>query len=451
MAQTSMFFCKECGYESSKWLGKCPSCSNWNTFVEEKIVKDKKQNKTFNDKSEVKKLEDIQIKDNIRIDTGFGELNRVFGNGLVEGSISLVGGEPGIGKSTLIMQICSNLAKHGTVLYVSGEESETQVKLRADRLNISSPNILFLNETNIADIEVKIENTNPKFCIIDSIQTMYDPEIASVAGSVSQVKEVTARLMYLAKRKFITTIVIGHVTKDGTIAGPRVLEHMVDTVLYIEGERFFSNRVVRSVKNRFGSTNEIGVFEMRDSGLVEVTNISDAFLSTSGNKLPGSAITGTLEGNSTILLEVQALTSHSYYNIPRRVANGIDLNRLSMVLAVLEKRCNMSLGTNDIYVNVIGGIKIDEPAVDLALAISIVSSYKNIVIPNTYVFISEIGLTGELRSINNIEKRVKEIERLGYTKVFGSKKQIDKLNQKDYKIELVGVNSIEEVINIVIG
>lgn len=451
MAQTSMFFCKECGYESSKWLGKCPSCNNWNTFVEEKIVKDKKQNKTFNDKSEVKKLEDIQIKDNIRIDTGFGELNRVFGNGLVEGSISLVGGEPGIGKSTLIMQICSNLAKHGTVLYVSGEESETQVKLRADRLNISSPNILFLNETNIADIEVKIENINPKFCIIDSIQTMYDPEIASVAGSVSQVKEVTARLMYLAKRKFITTIVIGHVTKDGTIAGPRVLEHMVDTVLYIEGERFFSNRVVRSVKNRFGSTNEIGVFEMRDSGLVEVTNISDAFLSTSGNKLPGSAITGTLEGNSTILLEVQALTSHSYYNIPRRVANGIDLNRLSMVLAVLEKRCNMSLGTNDIYVNVIGGIKIDEPAVDLALAISIVSSYKNIVIPNTYVFISEIGLTGELRSINNIEKRVKEIERLGYTKVFGSKKQIDKLNQKDYKIELVGVNSIEEVINIVIG
>lgn len=264
MAQTTMFFCKECGYESSKWLGKCPSCNNWNSFVEEKIIKDKKQNKTFNEKSEVKKLEDIQIKDSIRIDTGFEELNRVFGSGLVEGSISLVGGEPGIGKSTLIMQICNNLAKHGTVLYVSGEESETQVKLRADRLKISSSNILFLNETNIAEIEVKIENTTPKFCIIDSIQTMYDPEIPSVAGSVSQVKEVTARLMYMAKRKLITTIVIGHVTKDGTIAGPRVLEHMVDTVLYIEGERFFSNRVVRSVKNRFGSTNEIGVFEMCD-------------------------------------------------------------------------------------------------------------------------------------------------------------------------------------------
>ncbi|MDF2866335.1 MAG: radA [Clostridia bacterium] len=412
MAQTTVFFCKECGYESSKWLGKCPSCNNWNSFVEEKIIKDKKQNRTFNNKSEVKKLEDIKISDTIRIDTGYEELNRVFGGGVVEGSISLVGGEPGIGKSTLIMQICNNLAKHGKVLYISGEESETQVKLRCDRLKISSPNILFLNETNIAEIENKIESVDPKFCIIDSIQTMYDSDIPSGAGSVSQVKEVTARLMYLAKRKLVTTIVIGHVTKDGTIAGPRVLEHMVDTVIYIEGERFFSNRIVRSVKNRFGSTNEIGIFEMCDSGLKEVTNISDVFLSNNENMLPGTAITGTLEGNSTILLEVQALTSHSYYNMPRRVANGVDFNRFNMVIAVLEKRCNISLGMNDIYVNVIGGIKIDEPAVDLALAISIVSSYKNIVIPPSYVFIAEIGLTGEVRSINNIEKRVKEIEKL---------------------------------------
>lgn len=450
MASSTIFFCKECGYESSKWLGKCPSCNNWNSFIEEKIIKDKKQNKTFNDKSEVKKLDDIQIKDTIRIDTGYEELNRVFGGGVVEGSISLVGGEPGIGKSTLIMQICSNLSRHGEVLYISGEESETQVKLRCDRLGISSPNILFLNETSIVEIENKIENIAPKFCIIDSIQTMYDPEIQSVAGSVSQVKEVTARLMYLAKRKNITTIVIGHVTKDGTIAGPRILEHMVDTVLYIEGERFFSNRIVRSVKNRFGSTNEIGVFEMRDVGMTEVTNISDAFLSNNNNILPGSAITATLEGNSTILLEVQALTSHSYYNMPRRVANGIDINRLSMIIAVLEKRCNISLGMNDIYVNVIGGIKIDEPAVDLALAISIVSSYKNAVIDPRYVFISEIGLTGELRSINNIEKRIKELERLGFKKVFSSKKQIEKLKKNEYNIELVGVDSIEEVINLVI-
>lgn len=412
MAATTVFFCKECGYESSKWLGKCPSCNNWNTLIEEKIVKDKKQNRTFNDKSVVVKLEDIKLKDDIRIDTGYEELNRVFGSGIVEGSISLIGGEPGIGKSTLIMQICNNLAKQGLVLYISGEESETQVKLRCDRLGISSPNIFFLNETNISEIENKIEEIKPKFCIIDSIQTMYDSDIPSGAGSVTQVKEVTARLMYLAKRKLVTTLVIGHVTKDGTIAGPRVLEHMVDTVLYIEGERFFSNRIVRSVKNRFGSTNEIGIFEMCDSGLVEVTNISDAFLSNNNNILPGTAITGTLEGNSTILLEIQALTSHSYYNMPRRVANGVDLNRLNMIIAVLEKRCNIALGMNDIYVNVIGGIKIDEPAVDLALAISIVSSYKNVVIPPTYVFIAEIGLTGEVRSINNIEKRVKEVEKL---------------------------------------
>ena len=412
MAVATVFFCSECGYESSKWMGKCPSCNNWNTLIEEKIIKDKKQNRTFNDKSVVIKLEDIKLKDDIRIDTGYEELNRVFGSGIVEGSISLIGGEPGIGKSTLIMQICNNIAKQGIVLYVSGEESESQVKLRCDRLGISSSNIFFLNETNISEIENKIEYIKPKFCIIDSIQTMYDSDIPSGAGSVTQVKEVTARLMYLAKRKLVTTLVIGHVTKDGTIAGPRVLEHMVDTVLYIEGERFFSNRIVRSVKNRFGSTNEIGIFEMCNEGMIEVTNISDAFLSNNNNILPGTAITGTLEGNSTILLEIQALTSHSYYNMPRRVANGVDLNRLNMIIAVLEKRCNIALGMNDIYVNVIGGIKIDEPAVDLALAISIVSSYKNVVIPTTYVFIAEIGLTGEVRSINNIEKRLKEVEKL---------------------------------------
>lgn len=451
MAATTVFFCNECGYESGKWLGKCPSCNNWNSFVEEKVIKDKKHNKAFKEKAEVKKLQDIKVEDSARIDTGYEELNRVLGSGLVEGSITLVGGEPGIGKSTLIMQICNNLAKHGTVLYVSGEESELQVKLRSDRLNISSPNILFLNETNIQEIENIVQSINPKFCIIDSIQTMYDPDTSSVSGSVSQVKEVTSRLMYLAKRKSVTTIVIGHVTKDGVIAGPRVLEHMVDAVLYIEGERFFSNRIVRSVKNRFGSTNEIGVFEMCDNGLNEVKNISDIFLSSNESVLPGTTITATLEGNSTILLEVQALTSHSYYNMPRRVANGIDFNRLNMVIAVLEKRCKLSLGTNDIYINVIGGIKINEPAVDLAIAISIVSSFKNVVIPNNSVFIAEIGLTGELRSINNIEKRIKEVERLGYKKVYCTKKQLDKLKKEDYKIEIVGVNSIEEVINLVIG
>lgn len=462
MATNTVFFCKECGYESAKWLGKCPGCNSWNSFVEEKINKSKttKSNSkgfssTFSNKSEVKKLKDIVVNESIRLDTGYAELNRVFGGGIVEGSLTLIGGEPGIGKSTLIMQVCHKLSIHGKVLYVSGEESETQVKLRADRLKVDSDNILFLSETSISEIENKIESVEPKFCIIDSIQTMYDEEISSVPGSVSQVKEVTARMMYLAKQKNITVIVIGHVTKDGVIAGPRILEHMVDTVLYIEGERFFTHRVIRSVKNRFGSTNEIGIFDMQDIGMVEVTNISELFLSDSKSNLPGTATVATVEGTSTILLEIQALTAHSYYNNPRRVANGIDLNRLNMILAVLEKRCNIGLGSQDIYVNVIGGIRVDEPAVDLAIAMAIVSNYKNKVIDNKTVFIGELGLTGEIRSINNFEKRVKEIEKMGYKKIYASKRQIDNLkttmkNEK-LNIELVGIKTIDEAINYILN
>ena len=462
MATNTVFFCKECGYESAKWLGKCPGCNSWNSFVEEKINKSKatkSQTKgfssTFSNKSEVKKLKDIVVNESIRLDTGYAELNRVFGGGIVEGSLTLIGGEPGIGKSTLIMQVCHKLSTHGKVLYVSGEESETQVKLRADRLKVDSDNILFLSETSISEIENKIESVEPKFCIIDSIQTMYDEDISSVPGSVSQVKEVTARMMYLAKQKNITVIVIGHVTKDGVIAGPRILEHMVDTVLYIEGERFFTHRVIRSVKNRFGSTNEIGIFDMQDIGMVEVTNISELFLSDNKSNLPGTATVATVEGTSTILLEIQALTAHSYYNNPRRVANGIDLNRLNMILAVLEKRCNIGLGSQDIYVNVIGGIRVDEPAVDLAVAMAIVSNYKNKVIDNKTVFIGELGLTGEIRSINNFEKRVKEIEKMGYKKIYASKRQIDNLkttmkNEK-LNIELVGIKTIDEAINYILN
>src|SRR5574344_501936 len=460
MATNTVFFCKECGYESAKWLGKCPGCNSWNSFVEEKITKTKSSksgtkrfSSTFDNRSEVKKLNDIVVGESIRLDTGYGELNRVFGRGIVEGSLTLIGGEPGIGKSTLIMQVCSNLSRHGKVLYVSGEESETQVKLRADRLKVSSDDILFLSETNISEIENKIGNVSPKFCIIDSIQTMYDDEISSVPGSISQVKEVTARMMYLAKRQNITVIVIGHVTKDGVIAGPRILEHMVDTVLYIEGERFFTHRVIRSVKNRFGSTNEIGIFDMQDVGMVEVSNIAELFLSDVKNNLPGTSIVATVEGTSTILLEIQALTAHSYYNNPRRVANGIDLNRLNMILAVLEKRCNIGLGTQDIYVNVIGGIRVDEPAVDLSVAMSIVSSYKNKTIDPKSVFIGELGLTGEIRSINNFEKRVKEIEKMGYSKIYANKTQINRLKStvKDLKIELVGITTIDEAINYIIN
>jgi DNA repair protein RadA/Sms len=453
MSNSTVFFCKECGYESAKWLGKCPGCNSWNSFVEEKIVKTKttgmkSRANLADNKSQVKALKDIVVGQAIRIDTGFEELNRVFGGGIVEGSINLIGGEPGIGKSTLIMQICDNLSKHGKVLYVSGEESESQVKLRSDRLGIDNTDILFLSETNISTIEESIKESQVKFCIIDSIQTMYDEEISSTPGSVSQVKEVTARLMFLAKRLGITIIVIGHVTKDGVIAGPRILEHMVDVVLYIEGERFFSHRIVRGVKNRFGSTNEIGVFDMQDKGMIEITNIAELFLTESNTKLPGTAVFATVEGTSTILLEVQALTSHSYYNMPRRISNGVDLNRLNMILAVLEKRCGINLGAQDIYVNVIGGIKVDEPAIDLAVAVAIVSSYKNIVLPERTVFIGEVGLTGEIRNVSNIQKRVKEIEKLGYKKIIGSKKQSDVVEKSltTSSINYLGFDTIDKVL-----
>ena len=450
MASNVVFFCKECGYEPAKWMGKCPGCNSWNSFVEEKVnkkaTKSGNSRDTFSQRSEVKKLKDIVVTQEVRLDTGYEELNKVFGGGIVEGSLNLIGGEPGIGKSTLIMQVCSKLADIGSVLYISGEESETQVKLRADRLGVKSDNILFLNETNIAQIEDKIESLSPKFCIVDSIQTMYDEDISSTPGSISQVKEVTGRLMYQAKRKGITTIVIGHVTKDGVIAGPRILEHMVDTVIYIEGERFLSHRIVRGVKNRFGSTNEIGVFDMKVEGMVEVKTLSDIFLTKSDKNLPGTAIVATVEGTSTILMEVQALTTHSYYNNPRRVPNGIDLNRLNMLIAVLEKRCNLSLSTQDIYVNIIGGMKVDEPAVDLSVAMAIVSSYKNITIDPKTVFLGEIGLTGEIRNITNFEKRIKEISKLGYNTIYTNKKQIDNLKEK-VDANLIGVSTIDEVID----
>ncbi len=455
MASNTVFFCKECGYESAKWLGKCPGCNSWNSFVEEKVNK-KSSSKTqnghisiFSGTSTVKKLKDIVVTKEVRLNTGYEELNRVFGGGIVEGSLNLIGGEPGIGKSTLIMQVCSNLAQSGEVLYISGEESETQVKLRADRLNVTSENILFFNETNIECIENKIEEISPKFCIVDSIQTMYDEQISSTPGSISQVKEVTARLMYQAKRKGITTIVIGHVTKDGVIAGPRILEHMVDTVIYIEGERFLSHRIVRGVKNRFGSTNEIGIFDMKEEGMVEVKNVADIFLSKTDKNLPGTAVVATVEGTSTILMEVQALTTHSYYNMPRRVPNGIDLNRLNMLIAVLEKRCSLNLSSQDIYVNVIGGMKVDEPAVDLSVAMAIVSSYKNIVIDPKTVFLGEIGLTGEIRNITNFEKRIKEISKLGYNTIYTNKRQIESLKEK-VDAKLIGVSTVDEVINKII-
>ena len=442
MAKTNtVFFCNECGYESAKWLGKCPACNAWNTFVEEKVVK-QGNNKTVVKKTvtpvSLKSIEKIKIS---RISSGFDELDRVLGGGFVNGSLTLLGGEPGIGKSTLILQICEKFKTDGKVLYVSGEESAEQIKIRADRLGINSENIMFLGETDINAIEQTIEDMDPKLVIIDSIQTMYSDDIASAPGSVSQVREITSRIMKMCKMKGITTVIIGHVTKDGTIAGPRVLEHMVDAVLYIEGERYFSYRIVRGVKNRFGSTNEIGMFEMRNEGMVEITNPSSVLLTDREDNPAGSVIVASLEGTRPILVELQALTSTTVFGMPRRTANGIDYNRVTLLIAVLEKIGGVNLGNQDVYMNIVGGIKINEPALDLGVILSAASSFKNISIPKDVAVIGEVGLTGEIRSVNMIEKRLKEVEKMGLKKCIipDSNK---KLLKEKFKLDIIGCKDI---------
>ena len=442
MAKTNtVFFCNECGYESAKWLGKCPACNAWNTFVEEKVVK-QGNNKTVVKKTvtpvSLKSIEKIKIS---RISSGFDELDRVLGGGFVNGSLTLLGGEPGIGKSTLILQICEKFKTDGKVLYVSGEESAEQIKIRADRLGINSENIMFLGETDINAIEQTIEDMDPKLVIIDSIQTMYSDDITSAPGSVSQVREITSRIMKMCKMKGITTVIIGHVTKDGTIAGPRVLEHMVDAVLYIEGERYFSYRIVRGVKNRFGSTNEIGMFEMRNEGMVEITNPSSVLLTDREDNPAGSVIVASLEGTRPILVELQALTSTTVFGMPRRTANGIDYNRVALLIAVLEKIGGINLGNQDVYMNIVGGIKINEPALDLGVVVSAASSFKNISIPKDVAVIGEVGLTGEIRSVNMIEKRLKEVEKMGLKKCIipDSNK---KLLKEKFKLDIIGCKDI---------
>ena len=442
MAKTNtVFFCNECGYESAKWLGKCPACNAWNTFVEEKVVK-QGNNKTVVKKTvtpvSLKSIEKIKIS---RISSGFDELDRVLGGGFVNGSLTLLGGEPGIGKSTLILQICEKFKTDGKVLYVSGEESAEQIKIRADRLGINSENIMFLGETDINAIEQTIEDMDPKLVIIDSIQTMYSDNITSAPGSVSQVREITSRIMKMCKMKGITTVIIGHVTKDGTIAGPRVLEHMVDAVLYIEGERYFSYRIVRGVKNRFGSTNEIGMFEMRNEGMVEITNPSSVLLTDREDNPAGSVIVASLEGTRPILVELQSLTSTTVFGMPRRTANGIDYNRVTLLIAVLEKIGGVNLGNQDVYMNIVGGIKINEPALDLGVILSAASSFKNISIPKDVAVIGEVGLTGEIRSVNMIEKRLKEVEKMGLKKCIipDSNK---KLLKEKFKLDIIGCKDI---------
>lgn len=441
----TVFVCNECGYESAKWMGKCPACGAWNSFFEEKVSKDV-GNKSEKRKSvSPKPLNSVVGKENKRVGTGYSELDRVLGGGIVKGSLILIGGEPGIGKSTLILQICDKLKTDGKVLYVSGEESAEQIKIRADRLGIDNENILFLGETDIDIIEEQVDSIKPDLLIIDSIQTMYSDEITSAPGSVSQVREITSRIMKNCKQKEITTIIIGHVTKDGNIAGPRVLEHMVDTVLYLEGERYFSYRVLRGVKNRFGSTNEIGMFEMMQEGMVEITNPSSVLISERDDNPSGSVIVASMEGTRPIMIELQALVAQSAFNLARRTSNGTDYNRLTMLIAVLEKKAGFMLGNEDVYLNVVGGLRINEPALDLGILLAVASSYKNISIPTDTVVIGEVGLTGEVRSINMVEKRLKEAEKLGFARCIIPENN-KKLLKEKYKLDIIGVKNVNQAI-----
>lgn len=442
-----VFVCNNCGYESPKWLGKCPACNEWNSFFEQKILNNVK---AMTSSKNVKKASPIELNKiegrlETRISTGINELDRVLGGGLVNGSLVLIGGEPGIGKSTLILQICNKLNTDEKILYISGEESGEQIKIRADRLNVNKNNLLFLSETNMDIIEEEILSICPKLVIIDSIQTMYSEEIQSTAGSVSQVREITARIMKICKANSITTIIVGHVTKDGNIAGPRVLEHMVDTVLYLEGERYFTYRILRGVKNRFGSTNEIGMFEMQNEGLVEITNPSSILISERDDNPAGSIIVASIEGTRPLLIELQALTTQSVFGIPRRTANGLDFNRLTLLIAVLEKKMKMPLGNQDVYLNVVSGIKINEPAIDLGIILAVASSFKNISIPKDLVALGEVGLTGEVRSINLIDKRLKEIEKLGF-KTCIIPESNKKLLKESYQLDIIGVKNIDEAL-----
>ena len=444
MKAKTIFVCNECGYESAKWMGKCPACNSWNTFFEEKLstkVESGKREKKIQEAP--KPLNSFVGQDAQRTSTGYAELDRVLGGGLVKGSLVLVGGEPGIGKSTLILQLCDKVKGEGKVLYVSGEESAEQIKLRADRLNIKNDDILFLGETDIDIIDQNIEELNPKLVIIDSMQTMYSEDISSAPGSVSQVREITSRIMKICKSRKITTIIIGHVTKDGNIAGPRVLEHMVDTVLYIEGERYFSYRMIRGVKNRFGSTNEVGMFEMQEKGMVEITNPSSILISEREDNPSGSVVVATVEGTRPLLVELQALVTQSVFGLPRRTANGIDYNRLTLLVAVMEKKAGFMLGNQDVYLNVVGGLKVNEPALDLGIILATASSFKNVSIPKGVIALGEVGLTGDVRTINMMEKRLKEAERLGFKKCIIPENN-KKLLKESYKLDIIGVKNINE-------
>lgn len=450
------FVCQACGYESAKWMGKCPGCSSWNTLEEEFEATKPARKGAFNhsattNSAKVTPITDIAVDSEPRILTNLAEFNRVLGGGIVKGSLVLIGGDPGIGKSTLLLQVSSQLAlSEHHVLYVSGEESLRQTKLRAERLGVMSNKLGVYSETNLEEISLTIEKTLPQFVIIDSIQTIYHPEVTSAAGSVSQVRECTAELMRIAKTNGIAIFIVGHVTKEGNIAGPRLLEHMVDTVLYFEGERHHTYRILRAVKNRFGSTNEMGIFEMKESGLEEVLNPSEIFLEERSQGSAGSTVVASLEGTRPILVEIQALIAPTSFGNPRRVATGVDYNRVPLLMAVLEKRAGLLLQNQDAYIKVAGGVKLDEPAIDLAICVSIASSFKDKPTKPTDCIIGEVGLTGEVRRVSRIEQRVQEAAKLGFERVIIPKNNIGNwIIPKG--IEVVGVDSVHQALKITLG
>lgn len=449
-AKKSTFFCQNCGHEESKWLGQCPVCRQWNTFVEEKVTVAKTGGQTKSLKeAEVVALSSVQTDREERVCTGIGELDRVLGGGIVPGSLVLVGGDPGIGKSTLLLQVCQRLTERKQkLLYISGEESLKQIKLRADRMGTFTDDLLLLCETNIETIRSVIEKERPSLVVIDSIQTMYSEEVSSAPGSVSQVREATNIFMQIAKGMGISIFIVGHVTKEGTVAGPRVLEHMVDTVLYFEGDRHASYRILRGVKNRFGSTNEIGVFEMRQDGLREVENPSEFMLNGRPENASGSVVACSMEGTRPILLEIQALVCRSNFGMPRRTAAGTDYNRVNLLMAVLEKRLGLPLSNYDAYVNIAGGIRINEPAVDLGIVLALVSSYKNRPVSEDVLVFGEVGLSGEVRAVNMPEQRVSEAKKLGFQTCILPAVSLDAVKNIQ-GIKLLGVKSINEAIDLI--
>lgn len=448
------FFCQNCGTESAKWVGKCPSCNQWNTFVEEIIAKDEQKDsweitQTTPTKSKARKLVDISAEEQSRLNTHSLELNRVLGGGLVPGSVILLGGEPGIGKSTLLLQLALKM-RHLQILYVSGEESEQQIKMRAERLQITSDDCFFLTETNIQKIFQQVKEVRPNVLIIDSIQTLHSDLLESSAGSVSQVRECAGEFQKFAKQTHTPVFLIGHITKDGSLAGPKVLEHMVDTVLHFEGERNYGYRILRTMKNRFGSTSELGIFEMSGNGLREVHNPSEILLSQREENLSGIAIAASMEGMRPMLIEIQALVSSAVYGTPQRSTTGYDARRLNMLLAVLEKRSGFRLSMKDVFLNIAGGIKVDDPAIDLAVVCAILSSNEDVEIDQKTCFAAEVGLSGEIRSVNHIEQRISEAEKLGFSSIVISKYNSKSL-KSNYGIRVVAVSKIEEVFRFVFG